>query len=69
VALEATVPSQNQIAAALTAIAPARRNAAGVAALGLYPAADEGANLAASDLFICSPLNRSTANQGGGQSR
>lgn len=67
ITLEATVPSQNQIAAAFAAIPASRRDPAGVAALNLYPAANVGANLAASNLFISSPLQRSTANQGVGR--
>ncbi len=64
ITLEATVPSQNQIAAAFAAVPASRRDPAGLAALNLYPAANVGTNLAASNLFISSPLNRTTANQG-----
>lgn len=64
ITLEATVPSQSQIAAVFSAVPPSRRDPAGVAVLNLYPPANVGPNLATSNLFISSPLSRTTANQG-----
>jgi hypothetical protein len=61
---EATVPSQNTLAALYAAIPPPVRNSAGVATLNLYPAANVGADLANSTLYVSSPAIHGTANEG-----
>jgi hypothetical protein len=61
---EATVPSQKQRAAALSAVPAARQNPAGLAALNLYPAANVGPDLSASNLFVSSPLENNSEDQG-----
>ena len=53
---QATVPSQVQIAAAEAAVPAAQRNPAGVNILNLYPAANVGADLSTSNLFVASPI-------------
>ena len=52
---EATVPSQVELATALAAVPPAQRNQAGLNILKLYPAANVGADLTTSNLFVASP--------------
>ncbi len=61
---EATVPSQNTLDALYAAIPPPLQNPAGVATLDLYPAANAGADLASSTIYISAPVIRSTVNQG-----
>jgi Carboxypeptidase regulatory-like domain/TonB dependent receptor len=61
---EATVPSQETLGALFAAIPPAYRNAAGVATLNLYPAANVGADLANSTLYVSSPAVQGTGNIG-----
>ena len=53
---QATVPSQVQLATALTAVPAAQRNPAGLNTLNLYPAANVGADLSTSNLFVASPV-------------
>lgn len=53
---QATVPSQDEIAAALAAVPVAQRNPAGVNTLNLYPAANVGSDLLTSNLFVASPV-------------
>ena len=53
---EATVPSQQTLAALFAAIPPAYRSPAGAATLNLYPAANVGSNLASSTLYVSSPV-------------
>jgi len=53
---QATVPSQVQLATALAAVPAAQRNSAGVNILNLYPAANVGADLLNSNLFVASPV-------------
>jgi hypothetical protein len=61
---EATVPSQNTLAALNAAIPPPFQNPAGAATLALYPAANSGADLANSTIYISSPSIRGTVNEG-----
>ncbi len=61
---QATVPSQLQRAAALNAVPASRQSSAGLAALGLYPAANAGADLSRSNTFVSSPLLHNHEDQG-----
>jgi hypothetical protein len=61
---QATVPSVVQRAAALSAVSAARQNTAGLAALNLYPAANVGPDLSRSSLFVSSPLEHNSEDQG-----
>jgi hypothetical protein len=58
---EATVPSQDERAAALAAIPKAARNPAGVAVFNLLPAANVGSDLWTSNIFLAAPTIRDTA--------
>ena len=60
---QAAVPSQVQRESAFNAVAPNQRNPAGEAILNLYPAANVGSDLIASNTFVASPSIRSTLNQ------
>jgi hypothetical protein len=53
---QATVPSQVQLATALAAVPAGQENAAGLNILNLYPAANVGADLSTSNLFVASPV-------------
>jgi Carboxypeptidase regulatory-like domain/TonB dependent receptor-like, beta-barrel len=55
---EATVPSQVQRAAALSAVPEPMRNPAGLAVFNLLPAANVGPDLSTSNLFISAPIIR-----------
>lgn len=59
----ATVPSQAQIGAILAGLPPPALSSAGMAILGLYPAANVGANLNLSNTFVASPVIRNTIDQ------
>jgi hypothetical protein len=59
----ATVPSQAQRAAVLSAVPPAQRNPAGEAAMALYPAANVGADLLGSQSFVSAPVIDDSWNQ------
>ncbi len=59
----ATVPSQAQRAEALAAVPPSLRNPAGERAFRLYPAANAGAELTASNRFVSSPILRNDIDQ------
>jgi hypothetical protein len=58
------VPSQIERQAALEAVPPAERSAAGLAVLNLYPPANAGSDLLASNTFVASPLSRDAIDQG-----
>lgn len=60
---QATVPSQGDLATALAAVPAASRNAAGVNALNLYPAANVGPDLTGSNTFVAAPVIRNTEYQ------
>ncbi len=55
---EATVPSQLQRMALLTALPPEYRNPAGEAVFNLLPAANVGQDLVSSNIFVSSPIIR-----------
>lgn len=59
----ATVPSQLQRAGALAAVPPSIRNSAGENAFNLYPAANVGTDLSASNRFLGSPVLRNEIDQ------
>ena len=59
---EATVPSQLQIQAARALLPPGFNNPAGQAVVKLLPAANVGADLAASNTFVSSPVIRNSEN-------
>jgi hypothetical protein len=59
-----TVPSQLERQAALEAVPPAERSAAGLAVLNLYPLANAGTDLQRSNTYIASPLSHDTIDQG-----
>lgn len=59
----ATVPSAINLSTALNAIPAAFRNPAGVALLNLYPAANVGPNLAASNEYLAQPVLHETGYQ------
>ncbi len=61
---EATVPSAATRAALLAAIPAAVRNPAGLATFDLYPAANVGADLSNSVLFVSAPVIQNTVNEG-----
>jgi hypothetical protein len=61
---QATVPSLAQRTAALNAVPKPRQNAAGLAVLNLYPAANTGSDLSTSNLFVSSPLAHNSEDQG-----
>lgn len=61
---EATVPSQVEREALLAAIPPSLLNPAGVATLNLYPAANVGADLATSTLYVAAPVIQNAVNEG-----
>ena len=55
---QAAVPSQWERLGMLSAVPPAFQNPAGVAVLGLYPAANVGPDLMASNTFVSAPVIR-----------
>lgn len=61
---ESTVPSQKEKTAVLAAVPPSLQNQAGVNALNLYPAANVGADLVNSTLYVAAPVIESGVNQG-----
>jgi hypothetical protein len=61
---EATVPSQVMRDGLLAAIPAALQNAAGLATLNLYPAANVGTDLLTSTLFVSAPVIKDTVNEG-----
>ena len=59
----ATVPSRQQRESALAAVPAAEQNIAGRALLELYPAANAGPDLAASNAFVATPVIRGSVDQ------